>query len=109
MAYNEYLADRIRNSFAQKSCPFIEKKMMGGLTFMVRDKMCVGIVKDKLMARIGKSEYDNALKKPGVSKMDFTGREMKGYVFVNDEGIDSDEQLSDWINLAIKFNRELTS
>ena len=71
---------------------------------MLDDKMCVGIVKNELMARIDPSLYEASLEKPGASPMNFTGRPMKGYVFVNGEGIDSDESLEYWVNLAITFN-----
>jgi TfoX/Sxy family transcriptional regulator of competence genes len=105
MAYDELLADRIR--LALKSCkaPFIEKKMMGGLTFMVKDKMCVGIVKNNLMARIGPDAYAAALKKKGCREMDFTGKPMKGFVFVEPGVIDKDKDLLHWINLALEYVR----
>jgi TfoX/Sxy family transcriptional regulator of competence genes len=109
MAYNEYLADRIRNAMSDANSAFEEKKMMGGLTFMVKNKMCVGVVKDELMARIGPDAYEEALSAPGVRKMDFTGRPMKGYVFINAEGMDTEQQLAHWLSLALKFNTVLTS
>jgi len=104
MAYSEFLADRIRNDFNEKSVSYEEKKMMGGLCFMVDDKMCVGIIKEDLMARIGTEVYENALTKPGVRVMDFTKRPMKGYIYVSPEGIDMDEDLSYWLDLALAFN-----
>ena len=107
MAYNEFLADRIRTVLHEKKVAFEEKKMMGGLTFMVNDKMCVGIVKDELMSRIGPKVYEDALTRDGVRAMDFTGRPMKGYVFVNAEGKDTEDQLNHWIELAVQFNKEL--
>ena len=105
MAYDEHLADRIRKELHKKHIIFMEKKMMGGLTFMVNDKMCVGIVKNDLMARIGKDNYDKALEKKGCKPMDFTGRPMKGYVFLEPEAVDLDTDLEYWIGLAIKFNK----
>jgi len=107
MAYNEFLADRVRMALKDQSVYFEEKKMMGGLTFMVGGKMCVGIVKDELMARIGPEPYEEALGMPGVRQMDFTGKPMKGYVFVNALGMDSDQELEQWIKLAITFNKKL--
>ncbi len=107
MAYNEHLAERIRQSLRNQQTAFEEKKMMGGLTFMVNSKMCVGIVKDDLMARIGHDAYDEALKKPGVRPMDFTKKPMKGYIFVAPTAIDFDEQLDEWIAAALNFNRTL--
>ncbi len=107
MAYDENLADRIRNSLHEKKVPFHEKKMMGGLTFMVHDKMCVGIVKNDLMARIGKDNYESAIKKQGCRQMDFTGKPMKGYVFLEPEAIDMDVELEYWIDLSLEFNETL--
>ena len=107
MAYDEHLANRIRKELHKKHIFFIEKKMMGGLTFMINDKMCVGIVKNKLMARIGKEEYEDALKKRGCKPMDFTGKPMKGYVFIEPEGIDLDSELEFWIDLSLAFNKSL--
>jgi len=94
MAYDEFLADRIRQCFKEKNSPFEEKKMMGGLCFMVDDKMCVGIVKDELMARIDPEIYDQALSKKGCKEMNFTGRSMKGFVFVEPQGIDLEDDLA---------------
>lgn len=107
MAYNEHLAVRIRQSLRNQQTAFEEKKMMGGLTFMVNTKMCVGIVKNDLMARIGPDAYDSALEKPGVRPMDFTKKPMKGYVFIAPEAIDLDSQLDEWIAVALNFNRTL--
>ncbi|MBR9860410.1 TfoX/Sxy family protein [bacterium] len=104
MAYDLHLAERIRNIFAQQKLETEEKKMMGGLCYMLNDKMCVGVVKDELMARINPELYEKALTKPGASEMNFTRRAMKGYVFVNGEGTDKEEDLEFWVNLAIEFN-----
>ena len=104
MAYDEYLADRIKQVFSEQRVSFNAKKMMGGLCFMVDDKMCCGIVKNQLMARIGTESYQAALNKPHCKEMNFTGREMKGYVFIDPEGFDSDDDLVYWIQLCIDFN-----
>ncbi|WP_405208659.1 TfoX/Sxy family protein [Aquimarina sp. LLG6339-5] len=110
MAYNEYLADRISQIFKDKRANFYTKKMMGGLCFMVDDKMCCGIHYDKkketdlLMARIGEDAYKNAIKREGCYPMDFTGRPMKGYAFVTPDGFDLDEDLEYWIQLCLDFN-----
>lgn len=108
MAYDENLADRIRNSFHKNHVLYNEKKMMGGLTFMVNDKICVGIVKNDLMARIGKDNYESALKKQGCRAMDFTGKPMKGYVFLEPKAVDMDSELEYWIDLSLEFNKTLT-
>ena len=109
MAFDNYLAERINAYFEQKKLPTIEKRMMGGLCFMLDDKMCVGVVKDQLMARIGEVAYADAMKKEGCHPMDFTGRPMKGYVFVEASAIDRDEDLAHWLDLAIAFNPEARS
>ena len=77
---------------------------MGGLVFMVDDKMCVGIVKDDLMARINPDEYESSLEKEGCVEMDFTGRSMKGFVYLKPDAIDLEEDLSYWLQLALDFN-----
>lgn len=104
MAYNEFLADRIRLVMREKGVTCHEKKMMGGLTFMVDDKMCVGILKDDLMVRIDPSLYEESLNRMGAREMKFTGRPMKGFVLISPEGVDMDDDLSYWIQLALDFN-----
>jgi len=109
MAYNEFLADRMRNVLRDKNVFYQEKKMMGGLTFMVDEKMCVGIVKENLMARIGPEVYEESLTKPGCREMNFTGKPMKGYVFIEPEGVDMDDDLAYWIQLALDYNPKAKS
>ncbi|MEW6196320.1 MAG: TfoX/Sxy family protein [Bacteroidota bacterium] len=105
MAYNEKLADRIRVLLSSQ--PKVEeKKMMGGLTFMVNKKMCVGILGNDLMARIDPLVYESALQRKGCREMDFTGRPMKGFVFVNSDGTTSKRDLNFWIDLALQFNKK---
>jgi TfoX/Sxy family transcriptional regulator of competence genes len=104
MAYNEFLGERIGIALKRKGVSFEEKKMMGGLAMMVDEKMCVGVIKDNLMARIDPDIYETALSRHGCKPMDFTGKRMKGYVFVEPEGIDQEEDLEYWIELALEFN-----
>ncbi len=104
MAYDELLADRMRLILIEKKVNFLEKKMFGGMAFMVDEKMCVGIIKNELMVRIDPDFQDEAVKKIGCRPMDFTGRPMKGYVQVTPEGIDLDEDLAEWIQYALDFN-----
>jgi TfoX/Sxy family transcriptional regulator of competence genes len=104
MAYDEYLADRIRHKFKELDIPFGEKKMMGGICFLVDDKMCVGIVKEKMMARIDPGRTEEVFKKKGCREMDFTHRPMKGFIFVEPEGIDKDQDLEYFIRLALEYN-----
>ncbi|TMM29513.1 TfoX/Sxy family protein [Polaribacter aestuariivivens] len=104
MAYNEFLADRVSQFLVEKSVPFETKKMMGGLLFKVDDKMFVGVNKDEIMARINPNIYEDSLLKEGCKKMNFTGRPMKGFVFLSDEAIDLDKNLHYWLQLALDFN-----
>lgn len=110
MAYDEYLADRVRDTFKLKHIPFYEKKMFGGLCFMVDDKMCCGVMFYKkkntntLMIRIGEEAYQLNDHRVGIQPMDFTGRPMKGFAFVTPEGYDSASDLEHWIQLCIDFN-----
>lgn len=104
MAYDEHLADRVRQLFTERHVMAEEKKMMGGLCFMVNDKMCAGIVGETLMARVDPEIYAEVLERPGAREMDFTGRPMRGFVFVEGEGIDSDEDLASWLELCLDYN-----
>lgn len=103
MAYNEALADRIREALAHEP-NVIEKAMMGGLTFMVNDKMCVGIIKDDLMVRINPEDHNALVEKPGARTMDFTHRPMIGYILIDETGMKSKKDFNYWINLALDFN-----
>lgn len=109
MAYDEFLADRISIILRDKQIIFSEKKMMGGLCFMVEDKMCVGVIKNRLMARIDPDIYEKVLSKKGCREMDFTGKPMKGFVFVEPIGVDMDSDLEYWVQLCLDFNPEAKS
>ncbi|MBL4592961.1 MAG: TfoX/Sxy family protein [Flavobacteriales bacterium] len=110
MAYDEFLVDRIRQVLNEKHTSFEEKKMMGGLCFMVDEKMCIGVDIDKItgipriMGRVGEKAYEDALKKEGCSEFNITGRAMKGFVFVSAEGIDMQVDLEYWIQLCLDYN-----
>jgi len=104
MAYNEYLAERIERILNDKQIDFLPKKMFGGMTYMVDDKMCIGIVKEELMARVGEGAYSEALAKTGAKEMMFTGRAMKGYVFIETDGYDLEEDLEYWVQKCLDFN-----
>ena len=103
MAYNEKLANRIRESL-QHLANIEEKEMMGGLTFMVNDKMCVGIIKDEMMCRINPDFHETAIEKTGCRTMDFTRRPMRGYVMVDNTGMKTKKEFEYWINLCLEFN-----
>lgn len=108
MAYHEKLAKRIRDRLAE--VPNVEEKeMMGGLTFMIHDKMCVGIIKDEMMCRIDPSLQETVLEKNGCRVMNFTGRPMKGYVMVDETGMKSEKEFDYWINLCLDFNKRAKS
>ena len=102
MPYDEALAARLRKSFAA-NLDIHEKKMFGGLAFMCRGHMFVGINNTELMARIGPDNYLAALKLPHVREMDFTGKAMKGYVYIADEGLSNSQELSKWTNMCLAF------
>lgn len=102
MAYDEGLAERIRSVVEGRS-GVSEKKMFGGVAFLVHGNMFVGIVKDELMVRVGPERYPAALKHSHVRPMDFTGKPMVGYVFVAPAGLDEDAELERWIELGARF------
>jgi len=108
MAYDEKLADRIRERLVD--LPVIEEKeMMGGLTFMVNHKMCVGIIKDEMMCRIDPDMHDKVVEMTGCRTMDFTKRPMRGYILVEDIGMKTQKEFEYWINLALEFNPKAKS
>lgn len=104
MAYNDQLASRVRESLRGRGVAFEEKAMFGGLCFMIDGKMSVGVEKERLMVRIDPDIHEEALRRKGCIPMDFTGRPMRGFVFVLPEGFASDADLASWLNLAIEFN-----
>ena len=110
MSYSQFHADRITRYLNEQNANFYSKNMMGGHIFMVEEKMFCGIHFDKkrqtdlLMARIGEVAYEEALKKEGCQAMDFTGRPMRGYVFVTPNGFDLESDLEYWLGLCLAFN-----
>lgn len=105
MAYDEPLANRVR-TILKRQKKVEEKKMMGGLTFMVNGKMCVGVLQDDLMARVDPQVYELALQKKGCREMNFTGKPMKGFVFIGPEGTERKVDLDYWLDLALDFNKK---
>lgn len=105
MAYDEKLADRVREIIAETQKSIEEKKMFGGLCFMVNNKMCVGVEQERLMLRINPDNYEDAIEKEGCSPMDFTGKPMKGYVYVDKDVLQTKKQLQYWIALALAYNK----
>lgn len=108
MSYNEDLAERIRRKL-RKEPSLEELKMMGGLCFMINDKMCVGVMKEELMCRIDPKEYDNALEQPGCNEMSLGGKTMKGYVLIDETGMQTERAFDYWIDLSLDFNPKAKS
>ena len=106
MAFCEALAERIRQRLARRK-NVEEKKMFGGVGFLLHGNMLVGVWKDSLIARLGPDNHDDALLEPHVQEFDITGRAMKGWVLVGPEGVQHDEQLTAWIGRATRFVRTL--
>lgn len=105
MPYNEKLADRVREIIALTNKKVEEKKMFGGLCFMVDDKMCVGVESEKMMVRLDPAVFDEAIEKEGCGPMDFTGKVMKGFVFVDVDVLKTKKQLDYWMELALEYNK----
>ena len=106
MAYSETLGDRIR-AIVGESPGLSERKMFGGVAFMLNGNMFCGITRDDLMVRVGPERFAEALDSPGARLMDFTGRPMKGMAFVGPEGYATDDQLRDWVKLTLDYARSL--
>jgi TfoX/Sxy family transcriptional regulator of competence genes len=106
MAFNEALAQRMRKALARRK-NIQEKKMFGGIGFLLNGNMLVGAWKDSLIVRLGPENGEEALQEPHVREFDITGRAMKGWVLVDLEGIEGDDELSSRIQRAIKFVEKL--
>jgi hypothetical protein len=102
MAYDEGLAERIRGILDERP-DVTEKRMFGGIAFMVSGRMCVGIVKEDLMVRVGPERYEELLAQPHARAMDFTGRPMKGFLFVEPGGFEEDADLAQWVGDAVSY------
>ncbi len=100
MAYDEGLANRIRTALRGRD-DVVEKKMFGGLTFMVAGTMACGVVHDDLMVRVGPDGHEAALAQPHTRPMDFTGRPIRGMVYVDPAGLASDADLAHWVDRAV--------
>ena len=106
MAYDEKMAERIRAALKGRR-GISEKKMFGGLSFLVRGNMAVGIAKDQLMVRVGPDAYEESLARNHARPMDFTGRPMKGYVFVAKPGFRTGASLKKWVDRGVEFAKTL--
>lgn len=104
MAFDEKLNNRIREALLE--LPDVsEKHMFGGVCYMVNGKMCIGVVKDEMMCRIGPQYYEKALERKGCREMTFTGKPLNGYVYVSDEGMKTKKDFDHWIRLCLEFNK----
>ncbi|HYP56099.1 MAG TPA: TfoX/Sxy family protein [Solirubrobacterales bacterium] len=106
MAFDEALAERVREALVGRA-EVSERRMFGGIAFMVAGKMAVGIVGDDLMVRLGAEDAERALAEPHVRPMDFTGRPMKNMVFVDSRGTASDQDLAAWVDAGADFAASL--
>jgi TfoX/Sxy family transcriptional regulator of competence genes len=108
MAYDETLADRVRDALASRA-GLSERKMFGGIAFMLGGNMAVGVIGDDLMVRLDPADAEQALTEEHVRPMDFTGRPMKGMVYVDAEGTASEEELGAWVDAGADFAASLPS
>ncbi len=102
MAYDEGLAQRVRELLEERP-GYNEKKMFGGMCYLLHGNMACGIINDDLIVRVGPDNFEGALKLPHTRSFDITGRAMKGWVMVSSAGHDSDEKLADWVQKGVEF------
>ncbi|MBT5855421.1 TfoX/Sxy family protein [bacterium] len=106
MAYNTEIAERLRDQLLSNAT-VDEKKMFGGIAFMVNGHMCVGVVEESLVVRVGAEQHDACLALPHTRQMDFTGRPMKNFVYIDGPGFDDEASLVEWIDRGLKFVNSL--
>lgn len=105
MGYDDLLVKRVRRALAKEQV--VERKMFGGLTFMVSGHMCCGVQDDRIMVRVGPDAYEKSLRYPGVKRFDVTGKPMKGMIWVEPEVWRSSSQLKNWIDKGLTYVRSL--
>lgn len=106
MAYNEVLAERIRSLLARRR-GMDERKMFGGVAFLLNGNMCCGVLKNDLIVRVGPDRYEDAITLPHARPMDFTGRPIKGFVYVGPMGCRTGAALAKWIRMGIELASSL--
>jgi TfoX/Sxy family transcriptional regulator of competence genes len=106
MPYDQSLAARVRNALHHRR-GIEEKQMFGGLAFMVRGHMCCGVLKDDLVLRVGPDVHRKALTRPDARPMNFTGRSMRGFIYVNQQGVSTSQRLQSWLKTALSYNDSL--
>ncbi|QGY44370.1 RNA methyltransferase [Maribellus comscasis] len=109
MAYSEYLTDRVRNSLKGNKIGFEEKKMFGTLSFFVDEKLCVGVSGEELLVRIPPEDQDKYLQNEDCRLLDDSGKSMKGFLLINAEAVDMDEDLDKWVKRCLEFNPKAKS
>ena len=105
MAYDEVVAHRVRELIIAHNP--VEKKMFGGVAFMIGGNMAVGVNKDQLMVRVGPEHHDEAVSQPHARIMDFTGKPMRGWIIVDPPGYESDDDLANWVRQGVDFAKTL--
>ena len=103
MAYDEGLAQRIRDILEPEFPELVEKKMFGGIAFMLQGNFACGLTKEDFVVRVGKENDQAALARPYTRRMDFTGKAMAGWVYVSEEGVESDEELTGWVRQGVNY------
>ena len=106
MTYDDGLAHRVRDELGTRP-GVTEKELFGGLGFMLEGNMCCGVIDDSLVARVGPDAYEDALAEPHARPFDFTGREMRGWVFVDPPGLSADDDLAEWVGRSLAFVESL--
>lgn len=105
MAYNEKLAKRVREALSHLS-DVEEKRMFSGVTFMVNGKMCISVGNDRIMCRIDPAIHENVVERKGARTVQMKGRDYKGYVYVNEDGIKTKKDFDFWVGLSLEFNKK---
>ncbi len=106
MPYSEKIAERLRAVYEDVP-KVVEKKMFGGIAFMVKGHMSCGVVKETLMVRVGPDNYEKALKRAHTREMDFTGKPLTGFIYVDPLGFKTKKQLQSWVKLSLSFVSQL--
>lgn len=106
MAYNQKLAKRVRQVLP-KNFELSERKMFGGIAFMLGEHMCCGVLGDDLIVRVGPDEYDEAMTRPNTRPMDFSGKPMRGLIFVDEGGTRADPALRRWVQRGVEYIESL--
>ena len=106
MAFNEIIGARIRDIFISKGIEFEEKRMFGGLGFMYRNKMSCGVIKEQMVTRVVDAKFPIEIAKENVSEMDFTGKALRGFLYVNQEGLVNDNDVEYYVLLGIEHVNE---